>query len=157
VSEKQYKRPYLDTSVYLAAIKKEPGRYEEVTKVLAAAERSELLIIASTFVAAEVIKIRGAAELLSEDHEAAIDALLKSDRILWVELDLSLAIEARHLAREHDLKPGDATHLATAIRHKADVLFRYDSRFNAKTEIAGLDLCEPYWYGEPTLFDAAAK
>jgi predicted nucleic acid-binding protein len=144
----RYARPYLDSSVYIAAIQNEENRVIATRQVLDAAEKKQIQIVASTFVVAEVIKMRGETVALSTDKESEIDEILMSDRILWVELDLSLAQNARKLARIHGLKPGDAIHLASAIRGKADVLFRYDNRFDAKDEIAGLELCEPFWFGD---------
>ena len=143
----RYKRVYLDSSVYLAAIKGEDGRVEQSRLVLNAAESGLIEIIVSTFTFTEVFKIKGE-DAISEEIEKKIDAILMSDKLLVVELDLSLALEARKLARLHGLKPGDSIHLATAIRHKAELLFRYDDRFKSKTEIAGLELCEPFWYGD---------
>jgi predicted nucleic acid-binding protein len=143
-----YVRPYLDTSAYLAAINNEKDRALVVRQILDAAEQKKIQIVASTFVVAEVIKIKGEDAYLTPDKESEIDEVLKSERILWVELDLTLALEARKLARAHGLKPGDAIHLASAIRAKADVLLRYDSRFNSKNEIAGLELCDPFWPGD---------
>ena len=147
----QYKRPYLDSSCYIAAINKEAGRVDAVEAVLAAADRADIEIVASTFVAAEVIKMKGQTGFLSTEREAAIDTILRNPRILWVELDLARAVQARHLARDHSLKPGDAVHLASAIHGRADVLFRYDDRFTVNSALAGLEVCEPYWYGTPPL------
>lgn len=153
--QKHFKRPYLDSSVYIAAINSETTRVRTVKAILEAADRSEIQIVASTFVAAEVIKRRGEEQYLSADHETEIDAILRSDRILWVELDFSLAIQARKLARAHNLKPGDAIHLASAIRGKADILLRYDSGFQTNSALDGIEICDPYWYGPATLFDDA--
>ena len=153
--QKHFKRPYLDSSVYIAAINSEPTRVRIVKAILEAADRSEIQLVASTFVVAEVIRRRGEEHTLSVDHEAEIDSILRSDRILWVELDFSLAIQARKLARLHNLRPGDAIHLASAIRGKADVLLRYDSGFNTTSTLDGIEICDPYWYGPATLFDDA--
>jgi len=144
----RYGRPYLDSSVYIAAIKDEENRALVVRQILEAAEKREIQIVASTFVAAEVIRMKGESLPLSSEKESEIDDLLKSERILWVELDLTVALEARKLARVHGLKPADAVHLASAIRAKADVLFRYDDRFASANEVAGLALCEPFWFGD---------
>jgi predicted nucleic acid-binding protein len=149
----RYARPYLDTSAYLAAINGEKDRAQVVLQILEAADQKKIEIVASTFVAAEVIKIKGEDAYLTPDKETEIDEVLKSERILWVELDLTLALEARKLARAHGLKPGDAIHLASAIRGKADVLLRYNGRFNSKTEIAGLELCDPFWFGNTSFPD----
>lgn len=147
----KYLRVYLDSSVYIAAINGEEDRAETVRQILDAAEKQQIIVIASTFLVTEVIKIKGEEAPISRETEAAIDKVLMSERLLMVELDLTLALEARKLAREHGLKPGDSIHLATAIRHKADVLLRYDDRFKSRTEIAGLELCDPYWWGDAAL------
>lgn len=149
----QFKRPCLDSSVYIAAINNEPGRVEIARDILNAADEGQIQIVASTFVAAEVIKMKGEGEPLSPESETKIDAILRSPRIQMFELDLSLAIEARRVARLHSLKPGDAIHLATAIRAKADVLLRFDNRFRTNGQIEGIEVCDPYWYGPQTLFD----
>ncbi len=76
---------------------------------------------------------------LSEDDEAAIDALL-SDRnaVLLVEYSESIARQARSLMREAvsrgwSLKPMDAIHLASARFMEAQEFHTYDdlSRFEA--------------------------
>ena len=46
----KYKRPYLDSSVYIAAINAESGRVDVAKQILAAADRKDVQIIASTFV-----------------------------------------------------------------------------------------------------------
>lgn len=94
----KFKRPYLDSSVYIAAINREMDRSEITTQILNAADRKEIQIVGSTFVVAEVIKMKGESEPLSTDNEGKIDAILRSDRIIWVELDFSLAVEARKIA-----------------------------------------------------------
>ncbi len=143
----KYKRVYLDSSVYLAAIKGEVGRAEQVRQVLTAADQGLIEIVVSTWAVVEVYKIKHE-EPIDEDVEAAIDKIMLSDKLIMVELDLSLAQESRRMARIHQLNPGDSVHLATAIRHRAEFLFKYDGRFKARSEIAGLTLCEPYWFGD---------
>lgn len=150
---KRFKRPYLDSSAYIAAIKDEVGRAKMVEAVLFAADHSEIQIVASTFVAAEIIRMKGEPQPLTVEKEREIDVRLRSERIVWVELDFSLAVEARHIARSHGLKPGDAIHLAAALRGRADILLTYDKSMLALAD-AGIEIAEPYWHGTPHLFDA---
>ena len=151
MTEENFKRPYLDSSVFIAALKEEAGRADTVKYILDAADKSQIQIVASTFVAAEVIKIRKQTEYLSHDEEVEIDAILNNGKILFVEVDLRVALEARKLARDHSLKPVDAVHLASALRAKADVLLRYDDGFNVPSGIEGMKVCEPFWYGSVPL------
>ena len=86
----EYKRPYLDSSVYIAAINNEADRVEIARQILEAADRGDIQIVAGTWVAAEVIKMKGETEPLSLEKEGKIDAIFQNKRITWVELDLSL-------------------------------------------------------------------
>ncbi|HUY98609.1 MAG TPA: PIN domain-containing protein [Verrucomicrobiae bacterium] len=147
----EYLRPYLDTSVYLAAVNAEEGRVDTAREIFDAAERGVIQVVASTLVAAEVIRMKGQGTYLPDEKEHVIDAVFDSGRITWVEMDLPLALEARRLARLHHLHVPDAIHLASALRGHADVLLRWDPRFQARFLIDELNVCDPYWWGEPTL------
>jgi predicted nucleic acid-binding protein len=143
-----YLRPYLDSSVYIAAIKGEEGRAETAKHTFEDAEQAKLQIVGATFVIAEVIRAKGQSPLSSAD-EQLVDQYVMRPHMMWVELDVSLALEARRLARAHNLKPADAVHLASAIRGGADVLFRWDDRFVAGGgNIEGIAVSEPYWTGQ---------
>lgn len=147
-----YKRPYLDSSVYIAAINGEAGRASTAKAILAAADRGDIAVVGSTWVVAEVIRMKGEAAPLSLEKEKEIDAILRSEKVTWYEVDFSLAAEARHLARQYGLKPGDAVHLATALRARADTLLAWDKDLSS-LQMAGVPALEPYWYGAPELFD----
>ncbi len=70
--EPSYKRPYLDSSVYIAAIKGEHGRADTARQILEAARRGEFEVIASTFLIAEVIRDKGQ-PILTLEQEETID------------------------------------------------------------------------------------
>jgi len=143
-----YRRPYLDSSVYIAAIKGEQDRAEIAKHILEDAEQNKLEIVGSTFVIAEVIRAKGQTPLSSED-EQIVDHYVLRESMTWVELDVSLALEARRIARAHGLKPTDAVHLASAIRGKADIVFRWDDRFvTGGDTVEGIKVTEPYWTGQ---------
>ena len=102
-----YRRPYLDSSVYIAAIKGEQDRAETAKHILKDAEDGKLQIVGSTFVIAEVIRAKGQPPL-SEADEHIIDQYVMRESMVWVELDVSLALEARRIARDHNLKPAES-------------------------------------------------
>ena len=147
----QFSRPYLDSSVYIAAIKGEVERANIAKHILSEAQNGALQIVGSTFVIAEVIRAKGAAAPLTREQERVIDEYIFHDFITWIELDVSLALEARKLARQHALKPGDAIHLASAVRGKADQLLRWDDGFRlTENETYGLvTVCQPHLTGRP--------
>ena len=149
-----YTKPYLDTSVYIAAIKKEDGRVRPAERILNDARAGKFQIIAATFVAVEVIRAKGEPIALPDSADEIIERFLFHEYITWVELDLTLALEARRLARAHRLKPADAVHLASAMRGGADQLLRWDDRFApAGSTVEGVYITDPYWTGTPSLFD----
>lgn len=155
-----YKRPFIDTSVFLAAINGETEPAGDSTRsriakqILAAAERKEITLVASTLVAAEIIYKKGS-PVLPTDTDPVIDEILnnKERPVLWVEVDYSLTVEARKLARVHGLEAADAIHLASAVRAEADVLFRWDRGFKGAQQVANIELMDPFWNGAGKLFD----
>ena len=44
----------------------------------------------------------------------------------------------------------------SAIRGNADVLLRFDNRFTDDGKLVGMEVCEPYWYGDVPLFTEGA-
>jgi predicted nucleic acid-binding protein len=84
----------------------------------------------------------------SDDH--IIDGFLQQAYIEMVEVDLSLAIEARKLVREYGLRPGDAIHVAAAIATEADILLRWDKKW-PEGDYDGLPVRDPYWWGQEKL------
>lgn len=149
----RYRRPYLDSSVYIAAIKGEAQRATTARRILKDADDGKLEIVGSTFVVAEVIRAKGQPPLSVSD-ETLVDQYVLRQAMVWVEVDLSLAFEARRIARAHSLKPTDAVHLASAIRGGADVLLRWNGRFIAGGgTIEGVTVSDPYWIGQAELAD----
>lgn len=149
----QFERPYLDSSVYISAIKgegAEPGRGELSARILDLGQRGECIVVGSVFVYAEVIKDRGQPRL-TEEQEEKIDRFLGQEFITWVEVDFPLAKKARGLARDLGLKPVDAVHLATAIRAGCDQLLAWDSDFEVGATVEGVLLTEPHldWLPDP--------
>lgn len=144
-----YRTPYLDSAVYIEAIKGPHSQYPErsrtAERILRQAEAGQVQIVASTFLWAEVIRDRGEPPI-SEQQESIVDQFLLHAYIHWVELGLGAAREARQLARRLGLKPADAVHLGAAVRGKADVFFTWDGDVLAKTgnDLDGMPVVEPY-------------
>lgn len=145
-----YAKPYLDSSVYIAAIKGEQGRTEIARGILEDARTGKLEVVGSTFVIAEVIRAKGQPAPLSEEDEAKIDQYVFHDFITWVEVDVTLALQARKLSRSYGLRPGDAIHVASALRGGADQVLRWDDKWS-EGEYDGVLVCDPHWQGQPEI------
>ncbi|QKQ75600.1 type II toxin-antitoxin system VapC family toxin [Nostoc sp. TCL240-02] len=112
-------RHYCDSCVFLGFLNNESDKIYECKTILQAAEEGVIELFTSTFTMAEVIKIKGEAEL-DESKEHIIDQLFKQSWIKVVNFEREMAQINRHLVWTYKLKPFDALHLATAIRLKVD-------------------------------------
>lgn len=143
---RRYWRPYLDSSVYIAAIKgevAEPGKGETSAQILQLASQTLFPVFASVFVLTEVLRVKGHPPLILAE-EQAIDKYLSGNFITWIELDIPLARQARDLARLHSLKPVDAIHLSSAIRAGADQLLAWDGDFSFGQTVGGVLIERPH-------------
>ncbi len=149
-----YKRPYLDSSVYIAAIRGSPpeptGRADTARRILQDAVDGRYQIYASTFVKVEVVKDSNRPVL--QAPQETVDAFLQRSCFVWLDLDIPTAEKARDLARNYGLRPADAVHLATAIKAKADQLLAWDNRF-PKGNFEGVLVTEPHWMGQEKLIE----
>lgn len=158
----QYERPYLDANVYISAIKGpggEPAGWAETSQaILQLAEDGAFQVYASTLIHAEVIKVPGTEKPLTEQEEATIERYLEREFIVWLDVDLLVARDARRLSRAHGLKPPDAIHVATAIRAGCDQLLTWDEKLHkSERTIDSIVICEPHLTGrQTTLFDPHA-
>jgi predicted nucleic acid-binding protein len=129
-----YRKPYLDSSVFLAWIKGETingiPRGEIARHILNRARMGDYLVYTSTWTLAEVHKMR-AGPILPEDDNERILSFFENEFIVFVEVDRLIGEHANRLCREHSIRPGDAVHHASALRAKCDVLLLWDPYFGS--------------------------
>ncbi|MEV7607258.1 type II toxin-antitoxin system VapC family toxin [Paenarthrobacter sp. NPDC089322] len=145
-------RVYLDTCPIISVIKQEPGLWKEGLKVLLAMDRGDIQIVASTLLLVELSGYNGA--LKEADQDSMIDRFLRQSKIHWVEVDVSIASEARKLAKKHLLRGADATHLATALRYEAEYFMSRDKRFPYGEKIGTTKIIYPSVVWNTTIDDA---
>lgn len=142
-------RVYLDADVFVSVLRGEPNR-QACLEALEAADRRDIRLVASRFLPVEIGGWRGnrpgrpQADALISQYLDGVDAE-------WVEVDLLVAREARRLSWEHHLRPGDAIHLATAIRRGADYFMTHDHDYPLGETVEGVELMEPGIVWQPTL------
>ena len=112
-------RHYCDSCVFLGFLNNEPDKIYECRTLLQAAEEGVIELFTSAFTMAEVIKIKGEAEL-DESKEHIIDQLFKQSWIKIANFEREMAQISRSIMWRYNLKPFDALHIATAIRLKVD-------------------------------------
>lgn len=150
-----YQRLYLDADVYLALIKGEVGRVEVARALLRDGQDGRFEVYASTLLYAEVCghgEVRAAANAQAVDER--VSAFFEHGFIRWVEVDLSIARDARQVSRGQRLRGADAIHLASAIRTSCDVLMSWNKNdFAVGTTVEGVELREPHLFGQGQLDD----
>jgi predicted nucleic acid-binding protein len=146
----QYKKPYLDSSVFIAWIKGEiiegVDRKKIAEHILNQASRGEFQIYTSTLTLAEVHKPRHGTRL-ADDQDERILAYFEHDFFRLVDVDRNIAEQANRLCREHNIAPNDAIHVACALRAGCDVLLAWDDKL-IKVKHPKLQLAEPQMLGQ---------
>ncbi|MFI7434257.1 type II toxin-antitoxin system VapC family toxin [Micromonospora haikouensis] len=120
-------RIYVDTCIFLNVIKREAGLWPDSLKMLLAAERGDIQLVASTLLLAEVASRRGDVDPAIRD--AVISQYLENLDVEWCEVDLFTVADARAICDRYEMRGADAVHLATAVRRRADYFVSRDGGF----------------------------
>jgi len=164
----QLKKPYLDSSVFLAHIKQEKilclggkNRYEITSRIFNDAEADKFIIYTSTVTIAEVRRIKKAKKKLTEDERKTVNVLFKKymqhEWMYPIEVSREVAEKAQGLGATYSLTPIDSIHVASAILWECDMLLVWDKHtlLNKFPNgiIEGVRICEPYWEGLPKMIE----
>ena len=106
---------YWDSNAFLGWLAEEPDKVDHCRPVIRAAEAGKVKILTSALTIAEVLWIRGRNRVPSESA-AKVEAFFRHQWIVVRELDRFIAEDARALVWNHNVKPKDAVHLATALK-----------------------------------------
>jgi predicted nucleic acid-binding protein len=153
-ASRQYQKPYLDASVYIGWIKGETNvkgvnRAEIAAHILRQAERGVFKIVISAWTLAEVHKPRGF-DPLSKQQSRTLLRFFEREFFEFVAVDRLVGEHAHMLCQEHGIRPGDAVHLACAIRASCDVLLAWDGPLRNITS-PPLPIEEPQMLGQAEL------
>ncbi len=150
-----FRRPYLDSSVFFAHIKREEidcgdglQRWEVAYRILKDAETGKFTALTSTVTLAEVRRIKVKHEELDEDELVAVRSLFAHEYIQLIEVSREIGEKAQRLGATYGITPMDAIHLATAIWWECDVFLYWDKRLAAALgpgPIENVTLADPYW------------
>jgi predicted nucleic acid-binding protein len=110
---------YLDSCVFLGFLNREPDKFIDCKNLIRAAEEGLIDAYTSDFTGAELVKIKDP-NLSDEETEEIIQSVFNWSWLNLIAFEREVAYISRHLSRRYKLKPFDALHLATAIRHGVD-------------------------------------
>ena len=141
MAKRRYRKPYLDSGVFIAWIKGEVIKQKDANgvevivdrgkigeSILTWAESRAYPIIISTLTLVEVHKKKGKEKLEADENQNVLD-YFQHDFVNPVIIDRSIGEEANRLCRLHEdqkLSPCDAIHLACAKKAGCDVLLTWD-------------------------------
>lgn len=150
--------------MYLSVIKRDSDlidgrpRWHLARSLFRAAERSDVMIIASNLVQAEVT---GHGDVRNADLSSRTAGLVRdwfrADWVEWCDLDRVIARKVADLSRDFHLRGADAVHLASAIRLGADYLMTNDKGFEHahNKSVEGVQIVTPQILWQETLEDSA--
>lgn len=144
-------RVYLDACVFLEVLL-DQEHAQECLRVLLAAERGDIQLIASRLLPVEIAAWHGD-KPDSHTAEEMVERFLDAVGTEWVELDVVAAREAIRMSWQFKLRSADAVHLATAVRRRADYFMSYDGRFPYGESVEGVEVCKPRIVWNPTIDD----
>ena len=133
MAAEQYKRPYIDTSVFLGWANKETRKgvdraavFDHIWKM---AQSGVYRLHTSTLTWAEMFKLRHEPNTQPTTTIETILAALEDKVVVPIEVDRDTAISANYLCRIFriaKLYPNDAVHLACALDAQCDALLCWD-------------------------------
>jgi predicted nucleic acid-binding protein len=152
----KYKRPCLDSSVFIGGLNGEIcngiKRRVVLDYILEKARTGEFKVFISALTIAEVYKTRKRAKSGDKQLDEMLE-VINEPFVEVIEVDREVGVRAHKLCRKYTLQklyPNDAIHLACALRAKCDVLLAWDTPLTAVTH-PDIRIEEPRIY-DRTLF-----
>ncbi|HEY9705552.1 MAG TPA: PIN domain-containing protein, partial [Allocoleopsis sp.] len=123
---------------------------------LKAAENGQLIIVTSALTFIEVVKLEKGQPKLPKENEEKIKKFFQHEWIYIYDVNRKVGELARELMWQYEaLKPKDATHIATAIIAKVDILNTFDDYLIKLSEQIGsppLIIQRPFFPNQLELF-----
>lgn len=139
-------RVYWDANTYLNWLTGEHASLAVMQMVYDDWKKGLVTMVTSTLTLAEVYFVRlGTPKRVDRSKDKDIDALFDPPadrRFVLVELDRTVAVKARDLARAFSISGRDAIHIASALKARCPVMHTHDEALWAKSGLVG---------GEPSL------
>lgn len=142
---------YWDAVAFLGWLAEEPDKVNECRPVIEAAESGTITLVTSALTLAEVLWLKGQPnKKVSPQNATKIEAFFRHSWIVVREVDRFIAEAARGLVWAENIKPKDAIHLATALRHDVDY-DQFDTFDGDLIKLSGTLGNPPLTIGRPNL------
>lgn len=147
-------RRYWDSDAFLGHLDGEPDKAAACAEVLEAASAGRIVIVTSALTIAEVLYCKGH-KAVPKDNRERIAAFFKQPYISVQNVTRHISEVAREVYWDHNIRPKDAIHVATALAYKIPVLNTFDKDLlgmNLKLGDPLLRIEKPHEPGQKNLF-----
>ncbi|MEU3494428.1 type II toxin-antitoxin system VapC family toxin [Kitasatospora cineracea] len=147
---------YVDACIFVNVIRRESNLWPDSLKILLAAHRGDIRLVASTLLLVELNgQKRSDDSTYREDRDKVVQQYLDTLDVEWVEVDHITARDTRKISEQYRLLGADAAHLATAVRRNADYFISRDGHFPYGSTVgARTKVIQPTLLWNPTVDDA---
>jgi predicted nucleic acid-binding protein len=145
-----YKKPYVESSVFIAFIKGEKNQGPKQDKdakaildsIIVAAQAGKFKLVTSSLTIVEVFKKKGEKQPLTQEQNQDLRPYFREEYIVLVEVNRSIGERANELCQSmtedaergcRALRPNDAIHIAAAEYAECDVVLSWDTHFTSQT------------------------
>jgi len=118
---------YWDSCVFISLLQQTKDRYEALAHIEDEAKEGKYKIVTSMVTLAEVSRAHGEGVIDDVTSEKLLD-YFENDYIVLRSVDRPTGREAHKLARQLNIMPLDAIHLAAAVRAGVPMIHTYDSK-----------------------------
>jgi len=146
---------YWDSDAFLGWLQAEPGKAELCAGTLRRADQGEVLILTSTLTIAEVLWMRGA-PMIPQEKAEIVRKFFRRSYMRMRNVTRAISESAQDLVWNHNIKPKDAIHVATALDATVFALETFDDGLLNKTGKIGspsLVIRKPLAPAQRGLFD----
>ncbi len=127
---------YWDSDAFLGWLQAEKGKVELCQGTIERGESGEAVIVTSALTLAEVLWLRGAPKIPKEKAEM-LGRFFRRSFIRVRPVTRSIAEAAQDVVWNHDIRPKDAIHVATALDAKILTLETFDEFLIGKSSTVG--------------------
>lgn len=127
---------YWDSDAFLGWLQEEEGKVDLCRATLERAKSGEVLIVTSALTMAEVLWMKKAPKI-TQDKADIVQRFFRKSYIRVHNVTRAISEQAQLLVWQHNIKPKDAIHLATAVHLKVSTLETFDRGFIGKSGLVG--------------------
>lgn len=126
---------YWDANAFLGLLNGETDKSASCEAVIQQAQQGHVLIVTSALTLAEVLFIKSQ-QKLDPAKRQKVETFFRADYISVRNLTRAVAEIAREVFWDHNIRPQDAVHVATAGFYKVPVLHTFDEQLIAKSGVS---------------------